>query len=62
MKLVNPVNSTNIISGFGTRRGSQHKGIDIAVPSGTRVVSPAKGVIVASADDAKDGGKCGGPL
>lgn len=60
MKLVNPVNSTNIISGFGTRRGSQHKGIDIAVPSGTRVVSPAKGVIVASADDAKDGGKCGG--
>lgn len=60
MKLVNPVNSTNIISGFGTRRGVQHKGIDIGVPSGTRVVSPANGVVVASADDAKDGGKCGG--
>lgn len=60
MILVNPVNSTNITSGFGTRRGVQHKGIDIAVPSGTRVVAPANGVIVASDDDAKDGGKCGG--
>lgn len=60
MKLVNPVNSTNIISGFGTRRGVQHKGVDIAVPSGTRVVSPARGIIVASVDDARDGGKCGG--
>lgn len=60
MKLVNPVNSTNITSGFGTRRGVQHKGIDIGVPSGTRVVAPANGVVVASVDDAKDGGKCGG--
>ena len=59
MKLTNPVGSNNIISGFGIRKGTPHNGVDIAVPSGTRVVSPARGVVVASVDEARDG-KCGG--
>jgi len=60
MKLINPVNSTNISSGFGIRNGIPHNGVDIMVPSGTRFVAPAKGIVIASTDDARDGGKCGG--
>jgi murein DD-endopeptidase MepM/ murein hydrolase activator NlpD len=43
---VNPVEGViNITSGFGLRRGRQHDGIDIGVPSGTEVKSSWSGIV-----------------
>lgn len=58
-KFLNPVNSTNISSRFGIRGGKKHSGIDIAVPSGTNVVSPADGVII---DSEIRNNSCGGTI
>ena len=46
-----------VSSGFGPRKGGDHGGIDLAVPSGTPAYAVANGV-VKSAKDA--GSKCGG--
>ena len=58
-KFLNPVNSTNISSKFGHRWGKKHSGIDIAVPSGTNVISPANGIVV---DSEIRNNSCGGTL
>lgn len=58
-KLLNPVNSTRISSKFGDRWGKKHSGIDIAVPSGTKVVSPANGTVI---DSEIRNDSCGGTL
>lgn len=58
-KFLNPVNSTNISSKFGSRWGKKHSGIDIAVPSGTNVISPANGIVV---DSEIRNNSCGGTL
>lgn len=58
-KLLNPVNSTRISSKFGNRWGKKHGGIDIAVPSGTKVVSPANGTVI---DSEIRNDSCGGTL
>lgn len=58
-KFLNPVNSTNISSKFGPRWGKKHSGIDIAVPSGTNVISPANGIVV---DSEIRNNSCGGTL
>lgn len=59
LKILNPVNSTNFSSKFGPRWGRNHKGLDISVPSGTKVVSPADGVVV---DSEIRNNSCGGTL
>ena len=43
-----PVDSRRITSHYGTRKGRQHKGIDIVAPTGTRVVAAASGMVVYS--------------
>ena len=58
-KLLNPVNSTRISSKYGERWGKKHHGIDIAVPSGTKVVSPANGTVI---DSEIRNDSCGGTL
>ncbi len=41
-----PVDSRRITSRYGTRRGKKHKGIDIAAPSGTKIVASREGKVV----------------
>jgi murein DD-endopeptidase MepM/ murein hydrolase activator NlpD len=55
----NPVGSRNITSKYGERWGKKHHGVDIAVPSGTVVVSPANGRVI---DAEIRNNSCGGTL
>ena len=41
-----PVDSRRITSRYGTRRGKKHKGIDIASPTGTKIMASREGKVV----------------
>lgn len=58
-KVLPPVNMSNITSKFGSRWGRQHSGVDIGVPSGTEIKSPADGEVI-NADFRS--GACGGTI
>lgn len=65
MKMILPVDSSKVSSEFGKqRKGYEHHGVDIPVPSGTPIKSPLDGVIVAK--NIKDTGYqdnlCGGTI
>lgn len=53
-KLIAPVKGT-ITSGFGTRSGVFHNGVDISVPAGTALASPAAGTILSVYNNAAGG-------
>jgi murein DD-endopeptidase MepM/ murein hydrolase activator NlpD len=59
MKLISPVNSWRITSGFGPRWGKQHNGVDIGVPSGTITRAPLKGIVTSAGFFNDD---CGGKI
>lgn len=53
--LVWPVNGP-VVSGFGSRWGRMHNGIDIAVPTGTPIRAAAAGTVIFTESDASSGG------
>lgn len=57
--LQNPLDTMRITSDYGPRNGRTHAGIDLGVPSGTNVKSPADGVVL-DAETRNDA--CGGTL
>jgi len=54
-QLIWPVDGP-VVSGFGTRWGSMHEGIDIAVPAGIPIRAAASGSVVLVQSDAESGG------
>lgn len=65
VKILPPVSINKITSKFGVqRKGYKHHGVDIGIPSGTKIVSPLDGVIIAggSKDTGYHKGKCGGTI
>jgi murein DD-endopeptidase MepM/ murein hydrolase activator NlpD len=54
-QLIWPVDGP-VVSGFGTRWGRMHEGIDIAVPAGTPIRAAAAGSVVLLESDASSGG------
>ena len=63
--ILNPVKSTRVTSEFGKQRKDyKHHGVDLGLPSGSNVVSPLDGIIIAkgSKDTGYSRGKCGGTI
>jgi murein DD-endopeptidase MepM/ murein hydrolase activator NlpD len=58
---MNPVGSSKVSSAFGVQRSyEKHPGVDIAVPSGTALKSPADGIVVTAHPNLNN--MCGGTI